>query len=207
MSKSDSAKRNLKQAEESLKTGLLKWKPDHTLAAMYYKKAAEDFKALKKYEESNKYFAQANVSTMQVNDLYSAAKNHEAMAQNCKLQCETGPGYGKKFFTDALLNEFMTNLQKAGQYFVQNDNLDSCFHILNRGANAIDNQISQMAYSGGKNLDLGKVGKMTESCCQLLHQAKDALIPQKLERSQDICSNISLIVKIYLRLYNLRLSS
>lgn len=40
------AEKNFKKGQEALKTGLFKWSADHLAAALYFEKAAKQFKAL-----------------------------------------------------------------------------------------------------------------------------------------------------------------
>ena len=204
-SKVEAAENNVKLAKEALKTSLLKWKPDETLAAMYYKKAADDFRAARKLKESNDCLTQAIIYYKKVNELYSAGKAYEMQSQNYKMLCETGPGasYAKKYFDLPSLKSYEQALQAAAECFNKNGNVDSTFHILNKGSSTIDNQISQMAFSN-KTPDLNTISSFTEASVSLLKTATNALIPNnKTERAQDIAANFSNMGKILLRLYNL----
>ena len=97
----------------------------------------------------------------------------------------------------------------AGEYFSKNESYDSTFHILNRGSTAIETQISALTLKLDKNLvtrenQLKLMDKLTSGAVELRTIANSALITSdKIGRSQDISSNISVIAKLYLRLYNL----
>lgn len=201
----------VKEAQEALKTTLFKWKPDETTASYNYKKAAEEFRSLKKYQDSNNYYRLAIENFKILNQPYHAAQCYENIANNYKFlnELKSGSGFGTKIFDEEGLSNFVKNLSLAGEYFSKNESYDSTFHILNRGSTAIETQISALTLKLDKNLvtrenQLKLMDKLTSGAVELRTIANSALITSdKIGRSQDISSNISVIAKLYLRLYNL----
>jgi len=203
MSKIASAEKNLKQAHEALKTSLFKWKPDESVAAMFFKKAAEDYKAARKLKESNECLDSAIENFKKANEWYSAGKAFETKAMNIKMETESGVTVAQKTFSIEALKNYESSLANAAICFNQNGSVDSTFHILNKGSSTIDNQISRLAFST-KTPDLNLIEAMTLAAVNLSKISYEALLnTQKVERSQDIASNMSTMSKILLRYYNL----
>lgn len=74
----------IKSAEKSLKTSLLKWRPDYEVAAEEYSKAATCFKNTKSYEQCKECLLKAADCHRQNRSLFHAAKSLEQAMLVCK---------------------------------------------------------------------------------------------------------------------------
>ncbi|XP_014215904.1 gamma-soluble NSF attachment protein-like [Copidosoma floridanum] len=79
MSKIEEANAHIRQAEKSLKTGLLKWRPDFDVAADEYTHAATCFRVIKNYEECKECLLKAADCYKQNRSWFHAAKNMESV--------------------------------------------------------------------------------------------------------------------------------
>ncbi|XP_055687919.1 gamma-soluble NSF attachment protein-like isoform X2 [Lutzomyia longipalpis] len=82
--KIDEANEHIRQAEKSLKTGLLKWKPDYDVAADEYNKAGVAFRIAKEYEKSVECFLKCAENYKLNRSWFHAAKAMEAAVQPMK---------------------------------------------------------------------------------------------------------------------------
>uniref|UniRef100_A0A1L8DVL9 Gamma-soluble NSF attachment protein n=1 Tax=Nyssomyia neivai TaxID=330878 RepID=A0A1L8DVL9_9DIPT len=76
--KIDEAQEHIRQAEKSLKTGLLKWKPDYDVAADEYNKAGIAYRVAKEYEKSMNCFIKCANNYKLNRSWFHAAKALEA---------------------------------------------------------------------------------------------------------------------------------
>lgn len=67
----------IRQAEKSLKTSLLKWRPDYEVASDDYQKAATCFRIAKSFDQSKECFLKAIECHKQSRSWFHAAKCHE----------------------------------------------------------------------------------------------------------------------------------
>eukprot|EP01135_Chromosphaera_perkinsii_P003804 Nk52_evm50s255 gene=Nk52_evmTU50s255 len=88
--KRQEALENLKEAEKLLKTSMFKWKPDHDTAAMYFDKAANNFKVAQCFSEAKAAYIKAAHSHRKCGSLFHAAKDCDLAAQIASK--ETPPG-------------------------------------------------------------------------------------------------------------------
>ncbi|CAG7733059.1 unnamed protein product [Allacma fusca] len=82
--KAEEALEHIRNAEKSLKTSLLKWKPDYDIAADEYNTAATCYKSIKSYQECKDCLLKAADCHKQNRGLFSAAKCMEQAALICK---------------------------------------------------------------------------------------------------------------------------
>ncbi|XP_065369484.1 gamma-soluble NSF attachment protein [Calliphora vicina] len=74
----------VKQAEKSMKTGLLKWRPDYDIAADCYTKAATAFRIGKSYDQSRECLMKAADCHKHNTAWFHAAKCYEQVILICK---------------------------------------------------------------------------------------------------------------------------
>eukprot|EP00126_Sphaerothecum_destruens_P007610 Sdes_comp19911_c0_seq4m12329 len=74
----------LKEAEGYMKTSLFKWKPDFDSAAVYYDKAANNYKMAACLPQAVSCFLKGAEAHLKVGSLFHAAKDYEAAAHLSK---------------------------------------------------------------------------------------------------------------------------
>ncbi|KAM7344311.1 gamma Soluble NSF attachment protein 1 [Cochliomyia hominivorax] len=74
----------VRQAEKSMKTGLLKWRPDYDVAADAYNKAATAFRIGKSYDQSKECLLKAADCHKNNSSWFHAAKCYEQIILICK---------------------------------------------------------------------------------------------------------------------------
>lgn len=84
MSKIDEGNAHIRQAEKSLKTSLLKWKPDFDVAADEYTHAATCFRIAKSYQQCKDCLMKASDCYKQNRSWFHAAKSMEQALLICK---------------------------------------------------------------------------------------------------------------------------
>uniref|UniRef100_T1PC55 Gamma-soluble NSF attachment protein n=1 Tax=Musca domestica TaxID=7370 RepID=T1PC55_MUSDO len=83
-SKIEEGQEYIRQAEKSLKTGLLKWRPEYDTAADCYTKAATAFRIAKSYDQSKECFLKAADCHKNNSSWFHAAKCYEQIILICK---------------------------------------------------------------------------------------------------------------------------
>ncbi|XP_037032409.1 gamma-soluble NSF attachment protein-like isoform X1 [Bradysia coprophila] len=81
-SKIEEAQEHIRQAEKSLKTGLLKWRPDYDIACDEYQKAATCYRNAKSFDQCKECLMKAAECHMQNRSLFHAAKCFEQVNEN-----------------------------------------------------------------------------------------------------------------------------
>ncbi|XP_033340247.2 gamma-soluble NSF attachment protein [Megalopta genalis] len=84
MSKIEEGNAHIRQAEKSLKTSLLKWRPDFELAADEYTSAATCFKVARSYQQCKECLMKASHCYKENRSWFYAAKNIEQAVLICK---------------------------------------------------------------------------------------------------------------------------
>lgn len=84
MSKIEEANTHIRQAEKSLKTSLLKWRPDFEVAADEYTHAATCFRIVKSFQQCKECLSKASDCYKQNRSWFHAAKNLEQAVLICK---------------------------------------------------------------------------------------------------------------------------
>ncbi|XP_037032410.1 gamma-soluble NSF attachment protein-like isoform X2 [Bradysia coprophila] len=89
-SKIEEAQEHIRQAEKSLKTGLLKWRPDYDIACDEYQKAATCYRNAKSFDQCKECLMKAAECHMQNRSLFHAAKCFEQVILILKEQNNFG---------------------------------------------------------------------------------------------------------------------
>jgi tetratricopeptide (TPR) repeat protein len=82
--KSEEALEHIRLAEKSLKTSLLKWRPDYDIAADEYNKAATCYKGIKSYQECKECLLKSVECHKQNRSLFNAARCLDQVILICK---------------------------------------------------------------------------------------------------------------------------
>lgn len=88
--KIEDAQEHIRQAEKSLKTGLLKWRPEYDIACDEYQKAATIYRNAKSYDQCKECLMKAAECHMQNRSLFHAAKCFEQVILVLKEQNNFG---------------------------------------------------------------------------------------------------------------------
>uniref|UniRef100_A0A6A7FYK2 Gamma-soluble NSF attachment protein n=1 Tax=Hirondellea gigas TaxID=1518452 RepID=A0A6A7FYK2_9CRUS len=129
--KVEEALANIREAEKSLKTGLLKWNPDFDEAADYYNKAAMCYKTARQHQQCVQCFIKASDNYKICKSLFSAAK---ALEHASVISKEMG-----EFDMVAQLAE------RACKLYRDNGTVDTAATMLDRAAKIIEGTRPQRA--------------------------------------------------------------
>ncbi|XP_031622482.1 gamma-soluble NSF attachment protein-like [Contarinia nasturtii] len=84
--KVNEAQEHIRQAEKSMKTGFLKWRPDFDVAADEYQKAATCYRVAKQFEQAKEYLLKASDCYKENRSLFHAARCYEQIILLLKEQ-------------------------------------------------------------------------------------------------------------------------
>lgn len=130
---------HIKAAEKSLKTSLLKWRPDYEIAADEYSKAATCFRNAKSFEQCKDCLLKATECHKQNRSLFHAAKSLDQAILVCK---ELGDLREVAALADRACNMYQTHgsadagassLDKAAKLLEQ-QNPEQALHLYQRAA-------------------------------------------------------------------------
>lgn len=122
---------HIRQAEKSLKTSLLKWRPDFDVAADEYSKAATCFRNSKSFEECKDSLMKAADCHKQQRSLFHAAKSLEQAVLVCK---ELGD-----------LRDVQQLAERACSLYQQHGSCDSGAQVLDKAAKLLEAQYPEQA--------------------------------------------------------------
>lgn len=131
MSKIEEGNTHIRQAEKSLKTSLLKWRPDYEVAADEYNHAATCFRIVKSYQQCKDCLMKAADCYKQNRSWFHAAKSFEQALLICK---EMGT-----------LSEVPKLAHSACTLYQQHGSPESGATVLDKGAKLVEATEPEMA--------------------------------------------------------------